>query len=117
MQPSLTLRAIIPFREKTMPAARIVVIEDEQPIRRGAGAGVRGAARPGAGRGPPGVRGARLGRAVIDFARREVCWSDERGQPQARAELSETESAILSFLVAHKQRAVSREELLTGVWG
>jgi DNA-binding response OmpR family regulator len=31
--------------------------------------------------------------------------------------LSETESAILSFLVAHKQRAVSREELLTGVWG
>jgi DNA-binding response OmpR family regulator len=201
------------FREKTMPAARIVVIEDEQPIRRGvvdalrasgydvaeAADGARGqeealrrgvdlvlldlllprrsgldvlaevrrqrptlpviiltarggeddrvrglkmgaddyvvkpfsarellarveavlrrSARLAAEPRPPEVQGARLGRAVIDFARREICWSDERGQPQARAELSETESAILSFLVAHKQRAVSREELLTGVWG
>src|SRR6202040_870279 len=37
------------------------------------------------------VRGAGLGRAVIDFARREVRWSESE-----RGELSETESAILS---------------------
>jgi DNA-binding response OmpR family regulator len=61
---------------------------------------------------PEEVRGARLGRAVIDFARREIRWSE-----QERGELSETESAILSFLVAHHKRAVSREELLVGVWG
>src|SRR4029077_864651 len=27
--------SVFPLRDKTMPAARIVVIEDEQPIRRG----------------------------------------------------------------------------------
>jgi len=58
------------------------------------------------------VRGARLGRARIDFERREVRWPDK-----ARTELSETEAAILSFLVAQKQRSVSREELLTRLWG
>jgi DNA-binding response OmpR family regulator len=62
--------------------------------------------RPGA------VRGARLGRAVIDLERREVFWSEHE-----RAELSETESAILGFLVAHHRRAVSRHELLERVWG
>src|SRR6516225_6198806 len=36
------------------------------------------------------VRGARLGRAVIDLERREICWSDNEG-----GDLSETESAIL----------------------
>ena len=61
---------------------------------------------------PPALAGARLGRAVIDFNRREVRWSDHE-----RCELSETETAILSFLVAHRRRAVSREELLTRVWG
>lgn len=61
---------------------------------------------------PAEVNGARLGRAVIDFERREVCWS-----PQERTELSETECAILSFLVAHRKRAVTREELLTRLWG
>jgi DNA-binding response OmpR family regulator len=59
-----------------------------------------------------GVPGARLGRALIDFGRREVRWSEHE-----RGELSETESAILAFLVAHRLRAVSREELLSGVWG
>jgi DNA-binding response OmpR family regulator len=58
------------------------------------------------------VQGARLGRAVIDLERREVCWSE-----QERAELSETESAILAFLVVHRKRAVSREELLISIWG
>src|SRR5438128_2888098 len=54
---------------------------------------------------PAEVRAARLGRAVIDFERREVYWPDS-----GRVELSETEVAILSFLVANQQRAVSREE-------
>src|SRR5579871_5351093 len=61
---------------------------------------------------PAEVRGARLGRAVIDLERREICWSAKE-----RGELSETESAILSFLVAHRKRAVSREELLSRIWG
>jgi two-component system, OmpR family, response regulator RpaB len=58
------------------------------------------------------VRAARFGRAVIDFDRREVHWPDS-----SRVELSETEVAILSFLVAHQKRAVSRDELLTRLWG
>lgn len=61
---------------------------------------------------PPDVPAARLGRAVIDLERREICWSaNERG------ELSETEGAILAFLVAHRKRAVSRDELLSRIWG
>jgi DNA-binding response OmpR family regulator len=61
---------------------------------------------------PAVVRRARLGRGLIDFDRREVRWSDTE-----RCDLSETEAAILSYLVAHHGRAVSREELLTRVWG
>jgi DNA-binding response OmpR family regulator len=60
----------------------------------------------------PEVRGARLGHALIDFERREVRWAQDR-----RAELSETESGLLRFLVAHKDRAVSRDEILTKLWG
>jgi DNA-binding response OmpR family regulator len=61
---------------------------------------------------PAEVPRARLGRAVIDFARREICWSERE-----RLDLSETECALLSYLVTNRQRAVSREELLTHVWG
>src|SRR5947209_2674407 len=61
---------------------------------------------------PAEVQVAKLGHAVIDFERREVRWSEER-----RGELSEAETALLSFLVANNKRAVSREELLTRVWG
>lgn len=61
---------------------------------------------------PRDVHGARLGRGVIDFDRREIRWPG-----RAREELSETEAAILSFLVAHRQRAVTREELLQRLWG
>ncbi len=61
---------------------------------------------------PADVQTAKLGRAVIDFQRREVRWSKVE-----RDELSETETALLSFLVANRQRAVSREELLTRLWG
>src|SRR5437588_1977590 len=56
---------------------------------------------------PTEVQGARLGRAVIDLPRREVRWSEHE-----RAELSETETAILGFLIAHRKRAVSRDELI-----
>jgi DNA-binding response OmpR family regulator len=61
---------------------------------------------------PSAVPAARLGRAVIDLERREVCWSEKE-----RSELSETETAILGFLVAHRKRAVSRDELLSRIWG
>jgi DNA-binding response OmpR family regulator len=61
---------------------------------------------------PAEVRGARLGKATIDFERREIHWPG-----QGRVELSETEVAILSFLIANHKRAVSREELLTRLWG
>lgn len=58
------------------------------------------------------VRGARLGRAVIDLERREIRWSRKE-----RSELSETESALLAFLLSNRDRAVSRDELLTRLWG
>ncbi|MFL5242499.1 MAG: response regulator transcription factor [Gemmataceae bacterium] len=61
---------------------------------------------------PQAAEEATLGRAVIDFARREVRWSNED-----RVELSETEVALLGFLVTNRTRAVSRDELLTHVWG
>jgi DNA-binding response OmpR family regulator len=61
---------------------------------------------------PADVHQAQLGRGLIDLERREVRWSEEE-----RTELSETESAILAFLVAHRKRAVSRDELLTRIWG
>lgn len=61
---------------------------------------------------PAEVQGARLRRATIDFQRREVRWSEDE-----REELSATETAILSFLVAQRTRAVSRDELLKRLWG
>lgn len=61
---------------------------------------------------PPAVTTARLGHGRIDLSRREVCWPDGE-----RAELSETEASLLAFLLEHRRRALSREELLTRVWG
>jgi DNA-binding response OmpR family regulator len=61
---------------------------------------------------PPELTRAQLGHALIDFERREIRWSEHE-----RSELSETESALLCFLVTHQKRAVSREELLTRLWG
>src|SRR5436190_16822957 len=46
---------------------------------------------------PPDVTHARLGHALIDFERREVRWSE-----RDRSELSETESALLCFLVTNQ---------------
>jgi len=61
---------------------------------------------------PSDVQGARLGRAVIDLPRREIRWSEHE-----RGELSEMEGAILCFLIAHRKRAVSRDELILRIWG
>ncbi len=52
------------------------------------------------------------GRAKIDLRRREIRWSDDE-----RADLSETEAALLKYLVSNRERAVSREEMLGRVWG
>jgi DNA-binding response OmpR family regulator len=58
------------------------------------------------------VTAARLGGATLDFQRREVVWPDG-----TRAELSETEAGILTYLLAHRERTVTREDLLACVWG
>ncbi len=47
----------------------------------------------------------------IDFQRREIRRADGE-----RCELSERESELLRYLVIHQGRAVSRDELLSGVW-
>ena len=53
-----------------------------------------------------------FGHATVDLRRREVRWAGE-----TRTDLSETETAILKYLVANRDRAISREELLGRVWG
>jgi DNA-binding response OmpR family regulator len=53
-----------------------------------------------------------FGRATIDLRRREIRWSEDE-----RTDLSETEGAVLKYLVMNRDRAVSREELLGRVWG
>jgi DNA-binding response OmpR family regulator len=60
----------------------------------------------------PDVRLVEIGSGTIDLHRREVRWSDG-----SRADLSETEAALLKYLVTNRERAVSREELLSRVWG
>jgi DNA-binding response OmpR family regulator len=56
----------------------------------------------------------RFGRAQLDFARREIRTESSNGK---RHELSVSEWAILRYLVANRQRAVSRNELLDRLWG
>jgi DNA-binding response OmpR family regulator len=58
------------------------------------------------------ITGARLGKAKLDLQRREVQWPGG-----ARGELSETEAAILAYLLAHRDRTVTRDDLLVSVWG
>lgn len=60
----------------------------------------------------PDVRLVEIGSGIIDLHRREVRWADG-----SRADLSETEAALLKYLVINRERAVSREELLSRVWG
>lgn len=61
---------------------------------------------------PEEVTNVRLGRGTIDLHRREIRWS-----PALRSELSETETALFRYLIINRERAVSRDELLTKVWG
>ncbi len=61
------------------------------------------------------VAAARFVRAEIDLARREVRWPG--GDADNRAELSESECAVLNYLLTHRDRTVTREELLTRLWG
>lgn len=60
----------------------------------------------------PQVRTARWQTLVVDFERREI----RRGK-RDRTELSETEAALLAYLLSARQRAVSRAELLSRLWG
>jgi DNA-binding response OmpR family regulator len=60
----------------------------------------------------PDVRLVEIGGGTIDLHRREVRWGHG-----TRADLSETEAALLKYLVCNRERAVSREELLSRVWG
>jgi DNA-binding response OmpR family regulator len=61
---------------------------------------------------PTEVTTVEFGRGMIDLRRRELRWSDDE-----RVDLSETEAAIMKYLVANRDRAVSREEMLGRVWG
>jgi len=54
----------------------------------------------------------RVAEKEVDCGRREICLHD--GQ---RIALSEMEAGILQQLAAHAGRVVSREELLSSVWG
>src|SRR5262245_25563918 len=60
----------------------------------------------------PEVAAARLGHAKLDLERGRVRWS-----AHACEDLSETETALLRYLLTHRERIVTREELLTWVWG
>ena len=48
---------------------------------------------------------------TADFERREIRFTDA-----TRTELSEREAELLKYLVAHRGRAISRDELLSSVW-
>ena len=73
---------------------------------------VRGDAAPHAEAGRPRSGSSSIGSGTIDLHRRELRWADG-----SRADLSETEAALLKYLVSNRERAVSREELLSRVWG
>ncbi len=60
----------------------------------------------------PDLRTIKFGKGTIDLLRREIRWPGA-----SRDELSETEALLLQYLVGNRTRAVSREELLTRVWG
>ena len=60
----------------------------------------------------PDVKNINLGAGTVDLARREIRWSSAQ-----REELSETEASLLKYLIQHRTRAISREELLVKVWG
>ncbi len=61
---------------------------------------------------PTGVARLTIAGRVIDFERREVTLPGG-----GHAELTEREAEVLAYLASNRGRAVSREELLTRVWG
>jgi len=61
---------------------------------------------------PGNVRSISLGAANVDFERREA---SSPGTP--RLALSETECGILAHLASNAGRAISRDEILTRLWG
>lgn len=61
---------------------------------------------------PDVVRDLRGGGLSVDLERREV-----RGASGRSEALSETECTLLAHLAAHAARAISRQELLTRLWG
>jgi two-component system alkaline phosphatase synthesis response regulator PhoP len=61
---------------------------------------------------PSDVRRIELPLGHVDLERREVVFDDGR-----RGELSELETALLRYLAGNPGRAVSRDELLSRVWG
>jgi two-component system alkaline phosphatase synthesis response regulator PhoP len=64
---------------------------------------------PGVSRGP--IRTVRFGDVFVDFAMADVRKGD------ARVNLSDKELRLLRYLVAHRDKVVSRKELLREVWG
>lgn len=66
----------------------------------------RSAERPGA------VKAIRVADRLIDFQRREVVLPGGDREP-----LAQREADVLAYLAANRGRAVSREELLSRVWG
>jgi two-component system, OmpR family, alkaline phosphatase synthesis response regulator PhoP len=61
---------------------------------------------------PTGVSRTSLAGRTIDLERREVVFDDGH-----RELLSEREAAVLAYLIANRGRAITREELLSRVWG
>src|SRR5262249_3591175 len=61
---------------------------------------------------PTSVRRVEFVGGMADLERREVRFADG-----GRAELSEREHQLLLYLACHAGRAISREEILTRVWG
>jgi len=60
---------------------------------------------------PSDVQQVSLARGSVDLARREI-----RVEDGHRIELSEKEAELLRYLVRHRGRAISRDELLGNVW-
>jgi DNA-binding response OmpR family regulator len=61
---------------------------------------------------PAGVRRVDFAGGTADLERREVRFDDGN-----RADLSEREHQLLQYLACHSGRAISREEILTRLWG
>ena len=61
---------------------------------------------------PTAVNRVEVDRTIVDFQRREIIFANEE-----RRSLSEMEAGILEHLTSNPGRVITREELLTRVWG